>query len=62
MFDWLSQLIEFGWDNLSFLYNKVVKEEIMKYNILQIYHSTTVDGVGFRSSIYLERLWMNEIY
>ena len=53
MFDWLSQLIEFGWDNLSFLYNKVVKEGIMKYNVLQIYHSTTVDGVGFRSSIYL---------
>lgn len=25
----------------------------MKYNVLQIYHSTTVDGVGFRSSIYL---------
>lgn len=25
----------------------------MKYNVLQIYHSTTVDGPGFRSSIYL---------
>lgn len=24
----------------------------MKYNVLQIYHNTTVDGVGFRSSIY----------